>query len=99
GAARAARPGAGGRRGGGGAAGAGGAPAAGGGGRAAARRSAGAASVVMTMVLPLGGESASSGLARSRSSARVTTAIGAEGVRPSRNQAQRSPSDSGRTGP
>jgi len=41
---------------------------------------------------------ASSGLSRLRSILRVTTAIGAEGARPSRSQAQRVPSVRGLTG-
>jgi len=52
----------------------------------------------MMIVLACGRVPAISALSRSRSSARVTTAIGADGGRPSRSQAQRSPSDSGRTG-
>ncbi len=65
---------------------------------AAARRSAGAESVVMMMLLACSGAAATSALSRSRSRVRVTTAIGADGARPFRSHAQRSPSDSGRTG-
>ena len=65
---------------------------------AAARRAGGAASVVITMVRACAGDAASSGLAGSRSSLRLTTAIGGDGARPSRSQAQRTPSVRGRTG-
>jgi hypothetical protein len=65
---------------------------------AASRRPGMADEVVMMIVRACGKVPAISALSRSRSSSRVTTAIGGDGGRPSRSQAQRTPSDSGRTG-